>query len=249
MDLLGSSVYQLLLNVKLEGLKLKMIQNIMKSVFRTLADLSSIGVMHMDIKPENILQSSKDPNQFIVVDYHCAGLEGHANPCYVQSRFYRAPEVLLRLEYGCKIDIWSIGVAAFEMMVGVPLFPGNSEVQMLYVINSMVGPFPKNMIDQSHRKYSFFLPDGSMKPAERLAEENQENIKDWKNCLIYKTIPENILTYRYPDPADLPASVKEERLLFIDLIMKCVTIDPEKRISAEEALKHPFITATLNDID
>lgn len=249
MDLLGPSVYQLLLDKKLEGMPLKTIQNIMKSVLITLDDISSIGVIHMDIRPENILQSANDPNKFIVVDYHCAGLEGRTNPVYVQSRFYRAPEVLLRLEYGCKIDIWSLGVAAFEMMVGVPLFPGNTEVQMLYIINSMVGPFPQHMIEKSSRRLSFFLHDGTMKSAERLAEENMENIEDWKNCLIYKTIAENILTYRYPDLNELPPQVREQRLMFIDLLMKCVTIDPEKRISAAEALRHSFITSNLDNSD
>lgn len=46
---------------------------------------------------------------------------------YVQSRFYRAPEVVLRIPYSPKVDIWSLGCIVAELFTGEPLFPGNSE--------------------------------------------------------------------------------------------------------------------------
>ena len=46
---------------------------------------------------------------------------------YIQSRFYRSPEILLGLEYGCEIDVWSLACIAFELSAGYPLFSGEDE--------------------------------------------------------------------------------------------------------------------------
>lgn len=52
-------------------------------------------------------------------------------PQYIQSRYYRAPEVLLGLPYGAKIDSWSIGCVCAELFIGLPLFPATSEYDLM----------------------------------------------------------------------------------------------------------------------
>ena len=65
---------------------------------------------------------------------------------YIQSRFYRAPEVVLGLPYDCSIDMWSLGCIAVELFVGLPIFPGVSELNQLKHITDMCGSLPDWML-------------------------------------------------------------------------------------------------------
>lgn len=58
---------------------------------------------------------------------------------YIQSRFYRSPEVLLGLTYNSAIDMWSLGCIAVELFLGLPLFPGTSEYNQITRIVEMLG--------------------------------------------------------------------------------------------------------------
>ena len=70
----------------------------------------------------------------------------------MQSRFYRAPEVILRIPYTPKVDIWSLGCILAELYTGEPLFPGNNEQEQLEYMMELLGiPLPE-MIDQSRKK-------------------------------------------------------------------------------------------------
>jgi dual specificity tyrosine-phosphorylation-regulated kinase 2/3/4 len=58
---------------------------------------------------------------------------------YVQSRFYRAPEVILRIPYNTKVDMWSLGCIVAELFTGEPLFPGKNEQEMLEYMMEIIG--------------------------------------------------------------------------------------------------------------
>lgn len=82
---------------------------------------------------------------------------------YIQSRFYRSPEVLLGIPYDMAIDIWSLGCILVEMHTGEPLFSGANEVDQMNKIVEVLGMPPKHILDQAHkaRKYFDKLPDGT----------------------------------------------------------------------------------------
>ena len=75
---------------------------------------------------------------------------------YIQSRFYRSPEVLLGLVYSCAIDMWSLGCILCELYTGYPLFPGENEQEQLLCMMEVLGPPPKRMIHDASRKKHFF---------------------------------------------------------------------------------------------
>lgn len=80
--------------------------------------------MHCDLKPENILLKQPDRSAVKVIDFGSSCLEDETRYTYIQSRFYRAPEVILGLPYGTPIDMWSLGCILAELYTGCPIFPG-----------------------------------------------------------------------------------------------------------------------------
>lgn len=75
---------------------------------------------------------------------------------YIQSRFYRSPEVILGLSYGTPIDMWSLGCILAELYTGYPLFPGENEVEQLACIMELLGTPSDDLINQASRRRLFF---------------------------------------------------------------------------------------------
>lgn len=78
-------------------------------------------------------------------------------PKYIQSRYYRSPEVILELGYTTAIDRWSLGCFLVEMHTGVPLFPGKNEADMIALFTSVLGPLPDYMIAASSKWSNFYM--------------------------------------------------------------------------------------------
>ena len=77
--------------------------------------------------------------QVKVIDFGSACHEMATVYTYIQSRFYRSPEVLLGLPYSTSIDMWSLGCIIVELFLGLPLFPGTSEYNQVSRIVDMLG--------------------------------------------------------------------------------------------------------------
>ncbi|XP_071124391.1 uncharacterized protein LOC143084803 isoform X2 [Mytilus galloprovincialis] len=105
-------------------------------------------IIHRDIKPENLLISKNDTLKLCDFGFARsinAGLVGVYTD-YVATRWYRSPELLLGAAYGKPVDIWSIGCILGELSDGQPLFPGESEIDQLYVIQKIMGQLPSDQM-------------------------------------------------------------------------------------------------------
>jgi len=110
-------------------------------LFRALAYIHGIGICHRDIKPQNVLV---DPSthSLKLCDFGSAKrlIPGEPNVSYICSRYYRAPELIFgATDYDTAIDVWSVGCVIAEMMLGEPLFPGESGIDQLVEIIKILG--------------------------------------------------------------------------------------------------------------
>ena len=83
-----------------------------------------------------------------LIDFGSACFEGQAAHTYIQSRFYRSPEVLIGINYDAAIDMWSLGCVAAELFLGLPILPGIHEHDQLGRIREMIGDIPEWMLEQ-----------------------------------------------------------------------------------------------------
>ena len=154
-ELLSLNLYELVRRNRFRGLSANLLRVLTAQVLAALRVCGQLGIVHCDVKPENVLLRSLDSGDVKLIDFGSACLASRPPYSYVQSRFYRAPEVLLGAGYGPPIDVWSLGCVAAELFLGLPLFPGASEYDQLRRIVEMVGPLPDEMIERgaSGRKH------------------------------------------------------------------------------------------------
>ncbi|KAI8991828.1 kinase-like domain-containing protein [Mycotypha africana] len=117
-------------------------------LFRALAYCHSIGICHRDIKPQNLLLHPIS-GVLKLCDFGSAKIlnSGDSNVSYICSRYYRAPELIFgAANYTTKIDIWSAGCVMGELLLGQPLFPGESGVDQLIEIIKVLGTPTRDQI-------------------------------------------------------------------------------------------------------
>jgi len=108
------------------------------------------------LKPENLIYTDSKRKDVKIIDFGSSSSFGMNTFTYVQSRFYRAPEVVLGLQYDHQVDMWSLGCIVAELFCGRPIFPGLDENELLEFHILMCGNPPQHMIDKGNKKSKFF---------------------------------------------------------------------------------------------
>jgi len=129
-------------------------------LLRSLAYIHCLGICHRDIKPQNLLL---DPASGVLklCDFGSAKVlvAGEPNVAYICSRYYRAPELIFgATNYSTPIDLWSTGCVMAELMLGQPLFPGESAVDQLVEIIKVLGTPTRPQVlamNPSYNEFSF----------------------------------------------------------------------------------------------
>lgn len=217
-EILGQNLYEFSRSMHFKPLTNAQIKSIATDILTGLSFIHNNKVIHCDLKPENVLLCPGSTMKTRIIDFGSSCYIGRQKYEYIQSRFYRAPEVILGLPYGPPMDIWSFGCIIGELMTGKPLFPGYDEAEQLEMYMEVLGLPPREMIDQCSRKRYFF--DNAYHPLVRSQGRRKRRI----GSLTLKALT------KLRDP------------LLLDLLAKCFVWNQNIRITADEALKHPFFT-------
>eukprot|EP00177_Eucheuma_denticulatum_P001952 GFKZ01003483.1.p1 GENE.GFKZ01003483.1~~GFKZ01003483.1.p1 ORF type:complete len:811 (+),score=74.50 GFKZ01003483.1:409-2841(+) len=250
---LGVNLYELLRQNNYVGVDLETLRSILLQLLKALDVLVQSEVIHCDLKPENILLSSTEADEVKIIDFGSACQLHYPVYSYVQSRFYRSPEVLLGANgYGSQIDMWSLGCVAGELFLGIPLFPGQNEMNMISRIAEMLGDMPDRFLRRCRGTSKFFNSPGiagygsegmhvfRLKTVSQYEQENHVTLPPWRRFFKEKKLKDIVSTFAHPKrPLDIQEVAFRE--CFVDLLHGMLRVDPSERWTPAEALEHPFI--------
>ncbi|KAI1887937.1 hypothetical protein AGOR_G00179890 [Albula goreensis] len=238
-ELLSMNLYELIKKNKFQGFSLPLVRKFAHSILQCLDSLHKNRIIHCDLKPENILLKQQGRSGIKVIDFGSSCYEHQRVYTYIQSRFYRAPEVILGGRYGMPIDMWSLGCILAELLTGYPLLPGEDEGDQLACIIELLGMPSQKLLDLSKRAKNFVsskghpryctvstLPDGSTAltggRSRRGKLRGPPGSKEWATAL------------KGCDDA-----------LFLDFLKQCLEWDPAMRMTPTQALRHPWLRRRL----
>ena len=166
-EMLSLNLYELLKNTQFGGVSLNLIRKFSKQVLRALLFLAreDVDVIHCDLKPENILLRHPKKSGVKVIDFGSSCRSNRRMYSYIQSRFYRSPEVILGLPYAVSIDMWSLGCILAEMHTGEPLFSGSDQFDQMQKIVKLLGMVPDHMLEQSSDQHRTQFFDRTVEPS------------------------------------------------------------------------------------
>ncbi|KAH8122236.1 dual specificity protein kinase YAK1 [Trichoderma asperellum] len=252
-ELLSVNLYELIKQNQFRGLSTTLVRVFAQQLLNGLALLNKARLIHCDLKPENILLKNLESPIIKIIDFGSACDERQTVYTYIQSRFYRSPEVLLGLPYSSAIDMWSLGCIVVELFLGLPLFPGSSEYNQIARIVEMLGNPPNWMIDMGKQGLEFFERRQDefgrrtyhMKSMEQYSREHNTKEQPSKKYFQANTLPEIIKSYPMPRKNMKQSEIDREmnnRIAFIDFVRGLLNINPLERWSPQQAKLHPFIT-------
>ena len=197
-------------------------------LLNTLQLVHGANVVHCDIKPQNVCFDSISQCTVKLIDFGSCVCKHDVRNSYVQSRWYRAPEVMLGMSYDEKIDVWGLGCVMAELLIGAPLFRGATVAQVLAAQQAVLGPYPPSMISR--------LEEDAFKPYLRPDHSPYE--------IDPPGMPRGVYAL-HPMPQSLSEVLPTDDELTLDFITSLLKHDPAERSTVEEALRHPFISTNV----
>ncbi|TAQ87849.1 hypothetical protein B7494_g3806 [Chlorociboria aeruginascens] len=274
MDLLGQSVFDFLKGNSFVPFPNSQIQSFARQLFTSVAFLHDLNLIHTDLKPENILLCDSSYQAFTysrripsssttinrqaaqrkvlldteirLIDFGSATFQDEYHSSVVSTRHYRAPEIILGLGWSFPCDIWSIGCILVEFFTGDALFQTHDNLEHLAMMESVCGGrFDTHLIQQvnnmakrsgGNQASRFFKRLKLDYPQQDTTRASRRFVKAMKR--LEDIIPDN-------------SNHNQNKFCknFLDLLRKIFVYDPADRITAKEALQHPWFkeAATPDD--
>ncbi|KAL7223702.1 hypothetical protein ACSBR1_025201 [Camellia fascicularis] len=257
LEFLGDSLLRLIKYSHYKGLELNKVREICKCILNALDYLHrELGIIHTDLKPENILLiSTIDPNKDPIrsgltpilercldgIDMRCKVVD-FGNACWadkqfaeeIQTRQYRAPEVILCSGYSSSVDMWSFACTAFELATGEMMFTPkggqgfSDDEDHLALMMELLGKMPRKIAVGGARSKDYFDRHGDLKRIRRL--------KYWPldRLLVDK--------FKFSD---------NDAREFSEFLCPLLDFAPENRPTAQQCLQHPWLNirnSTKNEV-
>uniref|UniRef100_A0A671UHI1 non-specific serine/threonine protein kinase n=1 Tax=Sparus aurata TaxID=8175 RepID=A0A671UHI1_SPAAU len=253
-EMLEQNLYDFLKQNKFSPLPLKIIRPILQQVATALKKLKSLGLIHADLKPENIMlvDPTRQPYRVKVIDF---GSASHVSKAvcstYLQSRYYRAPEIILGLPFCEAIDMWSLGCVIAELFLGWPLYPGALEYDQIRYISQTQGLPAEQLLNKGTKTSRFFSKESDSPYATWRLKTTDEHEKETglkskeARKYIFSCLDDiaHVNLVLSPDNSDMQAE-KADRREFVSLLKSMLLITAEERTIPSSVLNHPFLTMT-----
>lgn len=260
---LSQSLYQVLALSQFQGVSLNLVRKFAGQLLSSLDFLrnSDIDVIHCDLKPENVLLCEPSSQGHVkIIDFGSSCMTHKQLHKYIQSRWYRAPEVLLGIPYGQEVDIWSVACILSELHTGRPLFPGGHEPltkrsashDMLCRFCRLIGDVPTTMLEES-------VAVAHTNKANKAAGKKDKRLTgvDMSDEAFHYELSQHATTR---SPKKELARVhgaetwgprgkwarerhhsRDHYALFLDFMEKMLRFDPAARALPSQLLAHPFL--------
>jgi dual-specificity kinase len=250
-DKLGLSLFDFLRKNSYQPFPVPLVAQFGCQLLDAMQFMHSQKLVHTDLKPENILlQDSSYEKQpaapgskvltkvptcpaIWLIDFGSATWEEQYHSTVVSTRHYRAPEVILGLGWSYPCDVWSLGCILLELLTGEALFQTHENIEHLAMMEVVLGPIPVSVAcraDHHARKYfrapaytELRWPEGS---------SSRDSVRE-----VRRQQPLGALVAARVSPALAP--------LLTDLLAAMLRFDPKHRITAAQALQHPFFAAVV----
>ncbi|KAB2027716.1 hypothetical protein ES319_D05G050900v1 [Gossypium barbadense] len=244
---LGPSLFDFLKRNKYCRFPVDLVACVASMLLIYLADMHDLRLIHTDLKPENILlvsseyvklpgckRSSSDETHFRflpkssaikLIDFGSTAFDNQNHSSIVSTRHYRAPEIILGLGWSYPCDLWSVGCILIELCTGEAFFQTHENLEHLATMERVLGPLPEHMIRRANRGAEKYFRRGS-----RL---------NWPEGAVSR---ESIGAVRKLDRLKNMVSqyVESSRYSLADLLEGLLKYDPSERLTARQALNHPF---------
>ncbi|KAJ7945800.1 Kinase AFC1 [Quillaja saponaria] len=244
---LGPSLYDFLRKNNYRSFPIDLVREIGRQLLECVAFMHDLRMIHTDLKPENILlvspdyikvpdykNSSRSPSSYLkrvpkssaikVIDFGSTTYERQDQNYIVSTRHYRAPEVIFGLGWSYPCDIWSVGCIIVELCTGEALFQTHENLEHLAMMERVLGPLTQTMLKRTDRHAEKYVRRGRLDWPD--GATSRESIKA---VMKLPRLQNLIMQHVDHSAGDL-----------IHLLQGLLKYDPSERLTAREALRHPF---------
>ena len=232
---LGPSLYDFVKRHNYQPFPMICVRDFSRQLLETLEFIHSLHLIHTDLKPENILLTNyrivpyktrgrtyqiPESTRIKLIDFGGATYDDEKKSSVVNTRQYRAPEVILGVGWSMPSDMWSAGCILAELYKGELLFATHDNAEHLGLMEATVGPFRR----------------GFLKRAKNTALVTETFDSAGQHRLGRILPPESASYVRKTHP--LEGIIRKEDQRFLDLLKRLLVIDPAERASAHQCVRH-----------
>jgi len=227
-EILSVNLFDLLKMSEYTGFSLRFVSRLCTQILEGLTCLEKNKIIHCDLKPENVLFIDGQSDNIKIIDLGSSCFTHGTIYTYIQSRHYRAPEVILGLKYTQKIDSWSLGCMAAEFYLGLPLFPGNSSYDQLKRIIDILGMPEGDVIEKGIFKNKYFKKNEQdtfvFKTAQEFEKEQNEELPPHKKFFVLNKLEDLEMYFNKSKQREKQPQERQNLYLFHTLLKRIARI-------------------------
>uniref|UniRef100_UPI0037E883A1 homeodomain-interacting protein kinase 2-like n=1 Tax=Semicossyphus pulcher TaxID=241346 RepID=UPI0037E883A1 len=249
---LDKSLFDLMKERCFRPLLLQEIRPIVQQLANALDHLKRIGMIHADLKLENVMlvNHQQEPFKVKLIDFGLASdVSAAKRGSYIQTRPYRSPEIILGLPFTESVDMWSLGCVVAYLYLGTLLYDGRSEYDMMRCIVETQGQPPDNLLKNGLKTRRFFRRSHD---SQRRLWELKSQKRFFHETGIRPVEARRLKLNSFDELVNMRRLISDNKadriaewndtLTFKDILKGMLQLDAANRLTPGQVLEHPFIS-------